>query len=54
MEREKMERLRGEELARRSQLLENVFVTWSQNEGTIPLSMVGILPGVAIVKCVCE
>jgi hypothetical protein len=40
MEREKMERMKGEELQRRSLLLENVFVTWAQNEDTIPLSLV--------------
>ncbi|CAB3983043.1 Hypothetical predicted protein, partial [Paramuricea clavata] len=40
MEREKMERMKGEELERRGQMLENVFVTWAQNEDTIPLTMV--------------
>ena len=40
MEREKMERLKGEELKRRGLLLENVFVTWAQNGDKIPLSMV--------------
>jgi hypothetical protein len=42
MEREKMERMKGEELERRGQMLENVFVTWAQNEDTIPLTMVSI------------
>lgn len=42
MEREKMERMKGEELERRSRLLENVFVTWAQKEDTIPLSMVSM------------
>ncbi|XP_028400288.1 EF-hand calcium-binding domain-containing protein 5-like [Dendronephthya gigantea] len=40
MEREKMERMKGEELDRRSLLLENMFVNWAQNDGTISLSMV--------------
>ena len=40
MEREKMERMKGEELKRRGHLLENVFVTWAQDEDTIPLTMV--------------
>ena len=43
MEREKMERLKGEELKRRNILLENVFVTWAQSGGTIPLSMVSFI-----------
>ena len=43
MEREKMERMRGEELERRGLLLENVFVTWAQKEDTIPLTMVSTL-----------
>lgn len=43
MEREKMERLKGEELDRRVQVLENVFAACAQNEDTMPLSMVSKL-----------
>lgn len=40
MQRERMERLKGEELKRRKQLLENIFITCLPNEDTIPLAMV--------------